>query len=105
MKLYRAGILPYYLDILKNKNERAMLIKLRISAHKLAIGGGRYLNFPKHERIWTACITGEVDNEEFFLLNCSLYKLLRHVLCSKLVKLYHQYLNLKIFSKIITITF
>ena len=37
MKLYRAGIRPYYVDILKNKNERAMLSKLRISAHKLAI--------------------------------------------------------------------
>ena len=42
MKLYRAGIRPYYVDILKNKNERAMLSKLRISAHKLAIEGGRY---------------------------------------------------------------
>ena len=27
MKLYRAGIRPYYVDILKNKNERAMLSK------------------------------------------------------------------------------
>ena len=48
MKLYRAGICPYYVDILKNKNERAMLSKLRISAHKLAIEGGKYLNIPKH---------------------------------------------------------
>ena len=50
MKLYRAGISPYYVDILKNKNESAMLSKLRISAHKHAIEGGRYLNIPKHER-------------------------------------------------------
>ena len=49
MKLYRAGIRPYYVDILKNKNERAMLSKLHISAHKLAKKGGRYLNIPKHE--------------------------------------------------------
>ena len=72
MKLYKAGIRPYYVDILKNKNERAMLSKLRISAHKLAIEGGRYLNIPKHERICTACNSGEVEDEEHFLLNCSL---------------------------------
>ena len=54
MKLYRAGIRPYYVDILENKNERAMLSKLRIGAHKLAIEGGRHLNIPKHERICTA---------------------------------------------------
>ena len=51
MKFYRAGIHPYYVDILKNKNERAMISKLRISAHKLAIEGGRYLKSPKHERM------------------------------------------------------
>ena len=67
MKLYRAGIRPYYVDILKNKNERAMLSKLRISAHKLAIEGGRYLNIPKHERICTACNSGKVEDEEHFV--------------------------------------
>ena len=81
MKLYRAGIHTYYVDILKNKNERAMHSKLRISAHKLEIEGGRYLNIPKHERICTACNSGEVEDEEHFLLNCSLYKPLRQVLC------------------------
>ena len=98
MKLYRAGIRPYYVDILKNKNERAMLSKLRISAYKLAIEGGRYLIIPKHERICTACTcnSGEVEDEEHFLLNCSLYKPLRQILCLKLVKFNHQCLNLKI---------
>ena len=71
MKLYRAGIRPYYEDILKNKNERAMLSKLRISAHKHAIDGGRYLKIPKQERICTACNSGEVEDDEHFLLNCS----------------------------------
>ena len=94
MKLYGAGIHPYYVDILKNKNERAMLSKLRISAHKLAKEGGRYFNIPKHERICTACNSGEVEDEENYLLNCSLYKPLRQVLCSKLVKFNHQCLNL-----------
>ena len=73
-----------------------MLSKLRISAHKHAIEGGRYLNIPKHERICTACNSGEVEDEEHFLLNCSLYKPLWQVLCTKLVKFNHQCRNLKI---------
>ena len=87
---------PYYVDILKNKNERAMLSKLCISAHKLAIECGRYLNIPKHERICTACNSGEVEDEEHLQLNGSLYKPLRQVLCSKLGKFNHQCLSLKI---------
>ena len=71
-----------------------MLSKLRISAHKVVIEGGRYLSIPKNERICTACITGEVEDEDHFLLNCSLYKPLRQVPCSKLVKFNHQCLNL-----------
>ena len=43
-----------------------MLSKLRISAHKLAIEGGRYLNIPRHERICTACNCGEIEGEEQF---------------------------------------
>ena len=58
--------------------------------------GGRCLNIPNHERICTACNSGEVEDEEQFLLKCSHYKPLRQVLCSKLVKLNHQCLNLKI---------
>ena len=51
MKFYRAGICPYYADTLKNNNDRAMLSKLRKSAHTLAIEGGKYLNITtcKHE--------------------------------------------------------
>ena len=54
------------------------------------------MNIPIHERICTACNTGEVEDEEQFLLNCSLYKPLRQVLYSKLAKFNHQCLNLKI---------
>ena len=96
MKLYRAGIRPNYVDILKNKNDKAMLSKLRISAHKLAMECGRYLNIPKHERICKAFNSGEEEDEEHFLLKCSLNKPLRQVLCSKLVKFNHQCVNLKI---------
>ena len=51
-----------------------MLSKLRISGHKHSIECCRYLNISKHERICTACNSGEVEDEEHSLLNCSLYK-------------------------------
>ena len=54
------------------------------------------MNIPKHERICTLCNTSEVDDEQQFLFNCSLYKLLRQVIYPKLVKFNHQCLNLKI---------
>ena len=48
-----------------------MLGKLRISAHKLAMEGGRNINIPKYERICTACDSGEIEDEEHFLPTCS----------------------------------
>ena len=44
MKCYIAGIRPNYVEIIKNKNERAMLSELRISAHELATECCKYMN-------------------------------------------------------------
>ena len=54
------------------------------------------MNIPKQERICTACNSGEVEDEEHFLLSCSLYRTSRQALCSKLIKLNYQGLNLRI---------
>ena len=37
-------------------------------AHKLAIEGGRYMNILKHERMYTACNTGDTSSciHDFF---------------------------------------
>ena len=64
------------------------------------------MKIPKHERICTACNTGEEEDVEHFLLICSLYKPLRQVLYSKLVNFNHQCLKTSnLFTIIITITF
>ena len=49
-----------------------MLSKSRHRAHKLEIEGGRYMDVSKDERICTVCTTGEVEDEEYILHNCSL---------------------------------
>ena len=65
-----------YLDIVRNLYKRADLIKLRISAHKLAIETGRYARpfIPSNMRKCLLCDTGEVEDEFHFLLNCTSLK-------------------------------
>ena len=40
-----------YVDILRNKTERSILCKIRLSAHNLAIERGRHLGLPTSDNI------------------------------------------------------
>ena len=95
MKFYRIGNRPKYIEFLKSKNERAMITKLRISAHKLRIEGGRYISSPKCETFCNVCDSGEIEDEKHFLLKCSLYKALRQDVRSKIKNIKNQRLNLQ----------
>ena len=95
MKFYRIGNRPKYIDLLKSRNERAMITKLRVSAYKLRIEEGRYNNIPKCERFCTVCDSDEIEDEEDFLLKCSLYKALRQGFRSKIKNINNQSLNLQ----------
>lgn len=61
-----------YLNEVKNIYHRHALTKLRISAHSLAVETGRYgkNRLPRNLRLCTLCNTGEVEDEEHFLLGC-----------------------------------
>lgn len=50
--------------------------KLRVSAHPLRIETGRYCKppLPPDQRICQYCTLGAVENEEHFLLECTLYE-------------------------------
>ena len=71
---------------------------MRVSAHKLAIESGRYTRIkpPKWERLCTVCNSGEIEDEEHFLLNCNAYTSIRYVFWTKLVNMNYQCLDLKI---------
>ena len=85
MKFYRIGNRPKYIDLLKSRNERAMITKLRISAHKLRIEGGRYINIPKCERFCNVYDSGKIEDESHFYSSVySPYKALRQGCRSKL---------------------
>ena len=76
---------PEYVDKLINKSDRSMICKLRISAHPLAIEKGRYSNVPRSERFCNACKREIVEDEEHFLLHCSIYREIRTKLHEKLI--------------------
>ena len=62
-----------YVDALRNRSDRSLLCKLRVSAHNLAIERGRYLKVPRGQRICEICKSDEIENEQHMLLHCRGY--------------------------------
>ncbi|XP_063418062.1 uncharacterized protein LOC134700624 [Mytilus trossulus] len=62
-----------YVDVLSNRLERSSLCKIRLSAHNLAIEKGRYLGLATDERVCNVCKSGEVEDENHFLLKCEFF--------------------------------
>ena len=68
-----------YLDFIDNRQHKAALTKLRISAHRLHIETGRYkrydynlcryVNTPREERTCSVCVN-EIEDEYHFLFEC-----------------------------------
>ena len=95
MKCYGKGNRPKYIDLLKFRNGRAMITKLRISAHKRKIEVGRCINILKCERFCNVCHSCKIEDEEHFLLKCSLHNSLRQGFRSKIKNINNQSLNLQ----------
>jgi hypothetical protein len=49
-EIYNMGQRPHYVNTLKNRYDRSVICKIRISAHSLMIERGRYFNINKNER-------------------------------------------------------
>jgi hypothetical protein len=69
------GQRPHYVNTLKNRNDRAAVCKIRISAHSLMIERGKYFNINKNERHCSICKTGQVEDENHFILKCKSQKI------------------------------
>ena len=78
--------LEKYLSLIKNEDIRACLTKFRLSAHKLRIERGRYLNIKPEERICEHCNLNAIEDEKHFVLECPLYDNLRKKLLSEITK-------------------
>ena len=61
-----------YLDLVKNRNQRAWLTRIRVSAHHLQIEVGRWSRppIPPSERLCRYCSDGCIDTEHHFLHDC-----------------------------------
>ena len=57
--------------------ERALYAKLRSGTHQLRIETGRWRKELEAERVCCICLTGNVENESHFLLDCYVYSRLR----------------------------
>ena len=66
-----------YLDLVHNRNQRAWLTRLRVSAHHLQIEVGRWSrpSIPPSERICRYCSDSSIDNEDHFLHDCATFAL------------------------------
>ena len=73
-----------YVDCIKNKPERSILAKLRLSAHNLYIEKGRHLKIPKDERYCNICNSGKVEDENHFLWQCQKYDSERKIFTEKM---------------------
>ena len=72
------------LATLVNPFFRPVLVKLRISSHKLRIETGRYDNIPRDERLYNLCNCNRIGDETHFLLDCPSFSSIRDMFFSKL---------------------
>ena len=77
-----------YLNI-KNVEYRKIMCKMRISAHNLEIEKGRYSNTEKEGRLCKVCKLNEIETEEHFILNCTMYNNHRKSLYEEIKTVYN----------------
>jgi hypothetical protein len=71
------GQRPHYVNTLKNRNDRAAVCEIRISAHSLMIEREWYFNIKKNEKHCQICKTGQVEDENHFILKCKRFEHIR----------------------------
>uniref|UniRef100_A0A3B1JC70 ribonuclease H n=1 Tax=Astyanax mexicanus TaxID=7994 RepID=A0A3B1JC70_ASTMX len=89
LECYRALKTEYkleeYLLTVRDRKQRQILTKYRLSDHRLAVETGRYKQswLPREERLCAHCSTGEVETEMHFLLQCEKFKETRNFFINK----------------------
>ena len=76
-----------YLELVRNRNQRSSLTRIRISAHHLAIETGRWARpkpTPIEDRLCRFCSSEAIDSEEHFLLQCPTFLEKRNCFFGKL---------------------
>ena len=80
-----------YLELVKNKNHRNAITKIRTSSHTLEIERGRYAKpkVPREKRVCTLC--GVLEDEIHFVTACNRYEPGRQLLIGKVIEIVPQF--------------
>ena len=102
MTLKRDYKLAEYLSTVRDRKQRQILTRYRLSDHKLAIETGRHKKSwqPKESRTCDHCLTGEVETEMHFLLQCEAFKDTRNLYFNKFNHIIPNFKDLNETSKI-----
>ncbi len=65
-------------------SHRAQYARLRSGTHQLRMETGRWVQEAKEERLCNVCVTGKVESEAHFLLECYVYNRLREGMFGKI---------------------
>ena len=93
-----------YLDLVRNRNQRSWLTRVRVSAHNLQIEMGRWKvpPVPPSQRFCKFCNNNSVDTESHFLHDCSTFSLKRNCFFSMLNTLIPGFIFMSRINKIST---
>ena len=83
-----------------SRNQRSWISRIRSSSSRLGIELGRYKDIPISSRTCAYCSSGEIDDEQHFLLNCSLFSLKRACFFGKMTSITPTFQNLSNEQKI-----
>ena len=94
-----------YLDLVQSRNQRSFLTRLRCSAHQLEIEKLRYSTppIPASLRLCKFCNSGQIGDEEHFLLNCDVFSLKRACFFGKMTSIKPNFINMSSSDKLKTI--
>ena len=92
-----------YLSKIKNWQHRRLYTQLRISAHKLSVESGRYKDVCREDRICESCGSGDIEDEEHFLLHCSGFSSIRAVFFEEITKIHPNFNSFTSSEKVKTI--
>ena len=76
--------LEEYLMTQSNKQGRYLLTSIRTGTNKLRIETGRWKKEKKDERFCMVCMSGEIEDEKHFVLDCEAYQHARQILFNQI---------------------
>ena len=74
----------HYLDLIRLKSDRKVIVQIRLSAHDLHIQTGRYGTgrVEKNQRLCNICNNGDIEDEFHFIITCIVFKVIRKIYVS-----------------------